>query len=281
MTHSEERSAWYIEGIAALISGVTYGIANTISGSPFDVIKTRMQVCENYSKLGTINSGIQIFKSHGVFGFFKGITAPMFGSSLFRSVQFASYESFNTFAENIKPLRSHVPLTELEIRVIIGGIISGTSRALIECPFEYIKVRKQIGLSWEIKKMYTGFQATWYKAMGLMSTYFIILDYFKRKYNVFDSKFKLFFVSGFCSSMGFLVIWPFEIVKNRIQGNDMKDYSISKEIIKSVRKDGVWHGLFRGITPGLISVFIRNGFAMLVMQRTQKILTNLGLRNSK
>jgi len=281
MTHTEERSSWYIEGFAALISGVTYGIANVISGSPFDVIKTRMQVCENYAKLGTIKSGFLIFKTDGPFGFFKGITAPMFGSSLFRSIQFASYESWYTFADKIKSLKIHIPLSEVEIRVVIGGIISGTSRALIECPFEYIKVRRQIGLSWELKSMYTGFQATWYKAMGLMTTYFIILDYFKRRHNVFNSKFKLFLVNGFSASFGFFVIWPFEIVKNRIQGKDVKDYKISTEILRSVKKDGVWHGLYRGIAPGLISVFIRNGCSMLVMQKMQKTLTGLGLRKNK
>jgi len=281
MTHIHDRDVWYKEGIAALISGVVYGITNVISGSPFDVIKTRMQVCDVYAKMTTFNAAKEIWKTDGFTGFFKGITGPMFGSSIFRSVQFASYEAFYGYADKHEYLKVHIPLSGgLEIRVIFGGIISGTSRALIECPFEFMKVRRQIGLSWEIKSLYHGFQPTWFKAMGLMTTYFILLDNFRRKTNVFKSKVKLFFVNGFCASFGFLVVWPFEIVKNRVQGKDVQNYSVFKEIGKSVRNDGIWHGLFRGIGPGLTSVFIRNGCSMLMMQQMQKIITKIGFRKS-
>lgn len=282
MSHNEERDHWWKEGLAALISGVMYGVTNVISGSPFDVIKTRMQVCESYSQMGTLRAGREIMKVDGPLGFFKGITGPLFGSSLFRSTQFASYEAFYGYAEYYQFLIKDIPFTNgLQLRVILGGIISGTSRALIECPFEYTKVRRQIGLSWEYKGLYNGFQPTWFKAMGLMTTYFVLLDYFRRKTEVFKDKRKLFLVNGGCASFGFVVIWPFEIIKNKVQGKNIKDYSVFQEIKRGVKLDGIWHGLFRGIGPGVTSVFIRNGCSMLAMQEVQKLLTKVGFRNKK
>jgi solute carrier family 25 carnitine/acylcarnitine transporter 20/29 len=144
MTHNEKRSSWGKEGLAALISGVTYGITNVIVGSPMDVVKTKMQVFEEYKSKNAFQSAKLVYQRYGIKGFFKGITGPLIGSSVFRAVTFASFEAFYTKVKDNKFLTSKIPFTYgLELRVIIGGIISGTSRAIIECPFEYTKVRRQ------------------------------------------------------------------------------------------------------------------------------------------
>jgi hypothetical protein len=36
--------------------------------------------------------------------------------------------------------------------------------------------------------------------------------------------------------------------------------------------------MYRGILPGLLSVFIRNGFAMIAMQKTNNFITEKGWR---
>lgn len=282
MSHTEDRDHWWKEGIAAMISGVAYGITNVISGSPMDVVKTKMQVCSKYAKLNAMSAAVQVMKTEGPIGFFRGCTGPLFGSSIFRAAQFASYEAFYGYSEkHLRFLLWKIPFTSgLEIRIILGGLISGTSRALIESPFEYTKVRRQVGLSWEFKNLYKGFVPTWLKAMGMMTTYFTCLDYFRRHTDVFKSYPKLFFVNGFCACIGFLLIWPIEIVKNQVQSENKQNYSVIREIRRNAKEQGVIKGLFRGIGPGLASVFIRNGTSMLVMQRVQRLLTDVGFRQS-
>ena len=44
MTHSEQRTAWWKEGLITLGTGVLYGGTSVLVGHPFDTIKTKMQV---------------------------------------------------------------------------------------------------------------------------------------------------------------------------------------------------------------------------------------------
>lgn len=46
-----------------------------------------------------------------------------------------------------------------------------------------------------------------------------------------------------------------------------------------INKYGI-KGLYRGALPGCMSIFMRNGAAMITMQYTQKMITQTGLRKS-
>ena len=48
----------------------------------------------------------------------------------------------------------------------------------------------------------------------MMTTYFVVVDFYKRNTNLFQSKLGQFWVSGSGAVTGFLVIWPFEVIKN-------------------------------------------------------------------
>ena len=43
----------------------------------------------------------------------------------------------------------------LETRVICGGMMAGTCRALIETPLEYVKIKGQTGETWRFKDTFT------------------------------------------------------------------------------------------------------------------------------
>lgn len=280
MSHNEKRGVWWKEGIASLISGVSYGITNVMTGSPMDVVKTKMQVFDHYKHHNAFQTACIVYQKYGIKGFFKGVTGPLMGSSVFRAVQFGAFEAFYTKVKDDKFFTSKIPYTfGLEYRIIVGGIISGSCRSVIESPFEYTKVRRQTNQSWEKTHLYYGFRATWLKAVGMMTTYFTIIDSMRRNTNVYNSKILLFFVNGFAATFAFIVIWPFEIVKNRVQTNNIKHYSIIKNLSNNIKKDGIMKGLYRGAGPGLSSVFVRNGCSMIVMLKCQKLMTKLGLRD--
>ena len=95
---------------------------------------------------GTING---VWQADGWRGFFKGWMPPFFGSVIFRSAQFAAFESAFTKWETNSFMRREIPGTMgLELRVVGAGIFAGTVRSLIECPFEYAKVKGQTGQTW-------------------------------------------------------------------------------------------------------------------------------------
>ena len=107
-------------------------------------------------------------------GFYKGSLAAGTGSIIFRATGFSVFELFFTKWENNDQMRSKIPLTGgLELRTIVAGFLSGSFRAVLECPFEYIKVKRQTGQTWKISHIYKGFAQAYPRACGIMGFYFI------------------------------------------------------------------------------------------------------------
>ena len=51
-----------------------------------------------------------------------------------------------TKCENIPNARKKIPYTGgIELRILYGAFASASSRAIVECPFEYAKVKRQTG----------------------------------------------------------------------------------------------------------------------------------------
>ena len=75
------------------------------------------------------------------------------------------------------------------------------------------------------------------------------------------------------------MIWPLEILKNLAQAETQGIGNTNLDRARHIyRTQGVL-GFWRGFLPGGQSVFIRNGCAMIVMQKAQKKLTEMGLRD--
>ena len=50
---------------------------------------------------------------------------------------------------NNETLCKDIPMTGgLEYRTVLAGIVGGSARSFIECPFEYAKVKRQTGQHW-------------------------------------------------------------------------------------------------------------------------------------
>lgn len=287
MSHNESRDSWKKEFLAATIGGVAYGVINTIVGHPMDTVKTNMQIEPSYKGKNMIQSIFQLKKNNGLLGFYKGVTSPLLGSIFFRSLQFSVFEAVYTYLGEKKSnfYDYKIPFTfGLQVKVILGGIASGTARAVVECPFEYSKVNLQIGQSWELRKMFQGFKSLFIRDTGLMTFAFILMDSFRRNTNAFNHPVSTFFMQGFIGAISFILIWPLEIAKNQIQGmkNASKENTKILQILKLRYKEyGFAQGLYRGILPGVTSIFLRNGASMIGMVQVQKMLTKYGFRNNK
>jgi len=286
MTHNEKRESWKVEAAAALIGGVAYGVINTFVGHPMDTLKTNMQIVPSYKGKNMIQSIVQLKKDSGFLGFYKGVSSPLIGSSIFRALQFSVFEAVYTFLDNNKSFNYNykIPFTlGLEVRIIIAGYASALVRSILECPFEYSKVNLQIGNSWKISKLFQGFKSLYYRNCGLMIFAFALMDTFRRNTNAFNHPFSCFFVQGGIASISFIMIWPLEIAKNHIQGikNASKENTGIIKILKMRCKElGIQQGLLRGILPGISSVFLRNGASLIGMIEVQKMLTKYGFRKS-
>jgi len=101
----------------------------------------------------------------------------------------------------------------------------------------------------------------------MLTTYFIIVDYSRRKTNLMNHKFGQFLTSGFGAAFGFLLIWPFEFLKNQAQSEQTSLGNNAMERLKHIKETYGIRGIFRGYIPGAMSIFLRNGAAMIVMQK--------------
>lgn len=168
----------------------------------------------------------------------------------------------------------------VQVRVLVGGVIASTSRAIIETPLEYAKVRRQTQQSWTFRHLYTGFGVTWFRTVGLMSTYFILVDSGRRHVpGLFTTPMiGPFLTSGVAATLGWWVVWPLEYMKSQVQGSYGKDQSVLQRMRMVIRERGGFLALYRGIGPGTIRSFLANGTSMIVMANAQKKVSEWGLR---
>lgn len=84
-----------------------------------------------------------VWKTEGPKGFYRGALAAGSGSIVYRATGFAVFELFFTRWEKDESMRTKIPLSGgVEFRTVVAGLLSGSFRSFLECPFEYIKVKR-------------------------------------------------------------------------------------------------------------------------------------------
>lgn len=263
------------ETIAGLGCGLLYGFTSPVIGQPFDTVKTKMQADLAYMKMGMFASFRKIWIEEGIRGWYRGIIPPLLGSSIFRAIQFSVYGGAYRALGEDATVGSYVTNTipysgGLQYRVILAGVASSTARTFIETPLELIKVRRQLNQPWQMSELMNGFTVTWLRTVGLMCTFFVLVDSTERHipWVIDQPLIGPFFKGGICATFAWWIIWPFESVKSQIQGNTEGPRNILPRMAWCIKNYGV-RSLFRGILPGSCRSLIANGASMAVFSACQ------------
>lgn len=175
---------------------------------------------------GYLDTVSGIYKNEGMRGFVKGWRPPFFGSIIYRSIQFTVYEMVFTASEKNKSLKQVIPYSGgLEYRVALGGFVSGSVRSLVECPFEYAKVKQQTGQKWVIKDVFKGYNVLYPRTTLIMTTYFSTIDTLRRKTDLWQYRYGQFLITGGAAGFGMILAWPFEVLKNLAQAENLSSGS--------------------------------------------------------
>jgi len=282
-----------LEGMRGLLCGLLFGLAAPLVGQPLDTIKTRMQADAAYARGGALATARGIVAREGLLALYRGLLPPLLGSTIFRSVQISVYAAAYAGAGGSAALCTPLPGSGgLQPRVLLAAAASSTARALIETPLELIKVRQQTGQRWlradnaaaaaraplrELRGLYSGFGVTWARTMGLMTTFFVLVDALERNAPqlVAVPVAGPFLKGGVCATMGWVVVWPFEVLKSQIQAKSpgVPDGAGALERARHVlaTRGGVL-GLYRGIGPGCLRSMLANGCSMVVFSACQAAL---------
>ena len=266
------------EAIAGAICGFIFGVSQTIIGQPFDALKTKMQAQSQYNTGGVLKTFKNIVKNEGfIHGFYRGIIPPLLGAAFIRSAQFSSYNfAWSEFGNSFKWTKEQIPFTfGLEYRVPLAVIVSATVRSCAENPFELIKVRQMTGHAWtfNIRELYQGYSVLWLRSFGLLSAFFVMIDYATRFIPEVISAPLIgpFIKGGIGATIAWTLIWPFEVVKNQLQSSKHTiegPRTTMKRMAWIIREQGI-KGLYRGFTPGAMRSLIANGLSMIIFDKCQ------------
>jgi solute carrier family 25 carnitine/acylcarnitine transporter 20/29 len=132
----------------------------------------------------------------------------------------------------------------------LAGIASGAARAVIECPFEFAKVKKQTNQPWLIRDSYKGFSNLLPRSIGILTFYYCVFTSIRKKTKNPDSNLSIFMCSGAAATAAWWLMWPFELLKNMAQAEIKHAGSTSMERVKYIYRNQGMKGFYRGIIPG-------------------------------
>lgn len=269
------------EGWRGLACGALFGLSSPLLGHPIDTIKTTMQTQPAYARGSAWRTLTAFVRAEGVLALYRGLLPPLLGSSVFRSVQFAVYGWAMAHTRDSAALTAVIPGSAgVQWRVLASGVVASTARALIETPLEFVKVRRQTGQRWlvaptaaaalrapltQLRAAYTGFGVSWARTAGLMTAFFVQVDHLERHHReLIEVPYLGPFLKGQCATTAWVLIWPFEVLKNKIQagGEGAGDGWLARA--RGVVRARGAVGLYRGIGPGLLRSIVANGGSMVV-----------------
>jgi solute carrier family 25 carnitine/acylcarnitine transporter 20/29 len=295
------------EAFYGLAGGIVFGMVSPIVGHPLDTCKTRMQVEHAYRNSGFLETVRRVHQTEGFRGFYRGFIPPLFGSMAYRGVLFSAYSGTYSMCESVPILHEPIPGTGgLRPSVLLGALAAAVARASIESPLDFIKVRYMIGKNVQdttsatkgapssvmssarsfaaspvqsIGHLYHGFVPTLWRTIGLLGSFFVMVDYSVRYIPevVNAPMFGPFFKGGICATAAWAIAFPFESVKSRIQADTTGKYkqlrgATWKVMLELYRERGMVKGLYRGFGPGAGRSFLANGVSMTVYSWFQGIM---------
>jgi solute carrier family 25 carnitine/acylcarnitine transporter 20/29 len=249
-----------------------------------------------YQRGSALRTLATLVRTEGVLSLYRGLLPPLLGSSVFRSVQFSAYGAVHAELRNSPAAVACVPgMGGLQYRVLAAGVVASTARALVETPLEYIKVRRQTGQSWrmassvagalasplvELRSVYRGFGVSWARTVGLMTFFFVQVDYLERHHAELVATPLLgpFIKGGICATTAWVLVWPLEVLKNRRQaGTVVLDGGAAEGAgtlgrLRALLQAQGFRGLFRGIGPGLTRSLVANGASMIVYSECSRLM---------
>lgn len=272
-----------IEAVMGLLSGMAYGLVNPFVGHPFNLVQTRMQADPAFAGKGAIVTAKSIWRAEGFKGFWRGLVPPLMGSTAYRGVLFSGYSAAFAACKDT-PLATPMPYTGgLAPAVLIGAVAAASCRTAVETPLELIKVRRMLGRPWmtgtgaaslfsvkQVTELYKGSSATWARSTGMLLTFFTLIDYTTRYFPVAVATPIIgpFIKGGLCTTIGWAVAWPAEVVKSRVQGDTTGTLGKKSTVtlIRDIARQEGMRGLYRGFGPGAARSFVANGASMVVYQ---------------
>ncbi|XP_070762274.1 solute carrier family 25 member 15a [Enoplosus armatus] len=291
-----------IQAIIDFSAGAIGGTACVLSGQPFDTTKVKMQTFPTMYR-GFIHCFTSTFRQVGLRGLYKGTTPALIANISENAVLFLSYGLCQDVVRFVSKMDKGADLSDLQ--KASAGSLASIFSAMAICPTELVKCRLQAMHEMEASgKVASGQRSTVWTVVktvlktngplgfyqGLTSTivreipgYFCFFG----AYELCRSKFAqymgtdkesigvlpLMFSGGFGGACLWLMVYPIDCVKSRIQVHSLtgRQKGFMKTFIGVIRTEG-FIALYSGLTPTMIRTFPANGALFLAYELSRKFM---------
>lgn len=133
----------YLKASKDVFAGTCGGIAVTLVGHPFDTVKVRLQT-QDFAKpiySGALDCAKKTVQWEGLPGLYKGVTSPLAGQMLFRSIMFGAFGQTKTWFATNKDGSVRAPRYSDFYK---AGAVTGGIAAFVEGPIDFYKSQIQV-----------------------------------------------------------------------------------------------------------------------------------------
>ncbi|XP_061733856.1 solute carrier family 25 member 15a [Nerophis ophidion] len=290
-----------VQAIIDFTAGAAGGTACVLSGQPLDTVKVKMQTFPAMYR-GFIHCFMSTFRQVGVRGLYKGTSPALIANIMENSVLFLSYGFCQDVVRSLFNMEAARELSD--IQKAFSGSLAAIFTSSVLCPTELVKCRMQAMYEMEASgKIARGQQSMWTVVktvlerngplgfyQGLTTTmvrdcqgYFCFFGGYEVSRSMFahymgtDKEgigiLPLMFSGGFGGACLWLLIYPIDCVKSRIQVYSLAGVQegFLKTLVEIIRNEGV-SALYSGLMPTMVRTFPANGALFLTYELTRTFL---------
>jgi len=260
-----------------------------------DVAKTRLQLqATGKAAAGTVQyNGLfdafrKIITNEGLLTLYRGIVAPIFAEAPKRAVKFATNEFY-------KKELTKLGMPNDERKMFLAGLGAGLTEAVVNCPFELVKVRmQQKGSVYRttfdaalsvvrhegVTALWRGLAAQMIRNANWDSLYFAIIFSLKKRYLPIpksrgEELLRNFTAGLIASSIGVIFATPFDMVKSRFQADNPAERrwtSVAGTLSYAYKNEGGLAACFKGLTPRLLRLGPGGGIMLVGFEYVSTLL---------
>ncbi|XP_051521076.1 solute carrier family 25 member 15a isoform X2 [Myxocyprinus asiaticus] len=290
------------QAIIDLSAGACGGTACVLSGQPFDTAKVKMQTFPGMYR-NFIHCLISVYKQFGLQGLYQGTTPALIANIAENAVLFMSYGFCQNVVRFVSGLEQDKELSD--VQKACSGSVASIFSSMALCPTELVKCRLQAMHEMEASgKITSGQKSTvwsvvrnvirtngplgFYQGLGTtivreIPGYFCFFGGYELSRSMFAQYMgrdkehigvvPLMFSGGFGGACLWLVVYPIDCVKSRIQVLSLagRQEGFLKTLMGILRNEGV-RPLYSGLTPTMIRTFPANGALFLAYELSRKMM---------
>lgn len=273
-------------------AGCLGGCAGVVVGYPFDTVKVHLQTQDHRNPLykGTLDCFRKIIAKESVRGLYRGMSSPMAGVAAVNAIVFGVYGNIQRNTSDPDSLYSH----------FLAGTAAGLAQSFICSPMELVKTRLQLQDNlpkgavkfsgpmqctrsiWRkegFRGVFRGLGITAARDMPGFSSYFVSYELMVRSV-ANPSPFTILMAGGLAGTISWLLTFPIDVVKSRLQADGMSGKPQYHGIVDCLRKSHAEEGLSflsRGLASTLLRAFPMNAVCFLVVSYVMKYCDDPGV----